>query len=45
MRLAVRLTPRASNDGIDGWDRDERGRPVLKVRVRAQPIEGKANPP
>ncbi len=43
MRLAVRLTPRASSDGIDGWDADDRGRPVLKVRVRAAPIDGKAN--
>ena len=43
MRLAVRLTPRASSDGIDGWDTDEKGRPVLKVRVRAAPVDGKAN--
>jgi uncharacterized protein YggU (UPF0235/DUF167 family) len=37
------LTPRAASDGIDGWDTDDKGRPVLKVRVRARPIDGKAN--
>lgn len=42
-RLAVKLTPRASADRIDGWDVDPDGRPVLKVRVRAQPVEGLAN--
>ena len=43
MRLAVRLTPKAATEGVDGWGVDEKGRPVLKVRVRAAPIEGKAN--
>ena len=42
-RLAVKLTPGAASDRIDGWDADAEGRPVLKVRVRARPIEGKAN--
>ena len=42
-RLAIRLTPRAAADRIDGWDVDRDGRPVLKVRVRAQPVEGEAN--
>mgnify|MGYP003638346033 CR=1 FL=1 len=42
-RLAVRLTPGASVDRIDGWDVDAEGRPVLKVRVRARPVEGEAN--
>lgn len=42
-RLAVKLTPGASADRIDGWDVDAGGRPVLKVRVRARPIEGEAN--
>ena len=41
--LAVRLTPGAAADRIDGWDVDVEGRPVLKVRVRARPIEGEAN--
>lgn len=41
--LPVRLTPSASADRIDGWDVDADGRPVLKVRVRARPVEGEAN--
>jgi uncharacterized protein YggU (UPF0235/DUF167 family) len=42
-RLPVRLTPGAAADRIDGWDVDADGRPVLKVRVRARPVEGEAN--
>jgi len=42
-RLAVKLTPGASVERIDGWDVDTDGRPVLKVRVRARPVEGEAN--
>lgn len=42
-RLAVRLTPKAAADGIDGWAEDAQGRPFLKVRVRAAPVEGRAN--
>jgi len=42
-RLAVKLTPGAASDRIDGWDFDPEGRPVLKVRVRARPVEGQAN--
>jgi len=43
LRLTIRLTPRAASEGVDGWGPDEKGRPVLKVRVKAAPIEGKAN--
>ena len=42
-RLAVKLTPGAASDRIDGWVFDPEGRPVLKVRVRARPVEGEAN--
>ena len=42
-KLPVRLTPGAAADRIDGWDLDAEGRPVLKVRVRARPVEGEAN--
>ena len=42
-RLAVRLTPRGGRDGVDGWASDPAGRPYLKVRVSAPPVEGKAN--
>ncbi|WP_295208743.1 DUF167 domain-containing protein [uncultured Brevundimonas sp.] len=41
--LPVRLQPGAAADRIDGWTSDAEGRPVLKVRVRARPIEGEAN--
>lgn len=42
-RLAIKLTPGASVERVDGWDVDADGRPVLKVRVRARPVEGEAN--
>lgn len=41
--LPIRLQPGAAADRIDGWATDAEGRPVLKVRVRARPIEGEAN--
>ena len=37
-RITVRLTPRGGRDAIDGWDGD-----VLRVRVAAAPVDGKAN--
>jgi uncharacterized protein YggU (UPF0235/DUF167 family) len=43
MRLAVRVTPRGGRDAVEGWTRDEAGRPVLKVRVGAAPTDGSAN--
>lgn len=42
-RLFVRLTPKAAADRVDGWDTDDKGRRFLKIRVRAAPIEGRAN--
>ena len=42
-RIPVKLTPKSSKDAVEGWDVDPDGRPVLKVRVRAQPVEGEAN--
>ncbi len=43
VRLAVRLTPRGGRDAIDGWATGADGRPYLKVRVSALPVEGEAN--
>jgi uncharacterized protein YggU (UPF0235/DUF167 family) len=43
MRLAVRLSPRGGRDAVEGWALDEAGRPYLKVRVAAPPVEGAAN--
>lgn len=38
IRLAVQITPNAKKTEVTGWLDD-----VLKLRLRAQPIEGKAN--
>ena len=43
MRLAVRLTPRGGRDAVEGWATGADGRPFLKARVAAPPIEGEAN--
>lgn len=43
MRLTVRLTPRGGQDRIEGWSADLAGRPLLKVRVAAPPVDGAAN--
>lgn len=42
-RIPVKLTPKSSKDAVEGWDVDPDGRPVLKVRVRAMPVDGAAN--
>lgn len=41
--VTVRLTPKGGRDAIDGVEQMADGRSVLKVRVRAAPIEGEAN--
>lgn len=43
LRLAVRLTPNADRDGLDGIAELADGRLVLKARVRAVPEKGRAN--
>ncbi len=43
MRLAVRLTPRGGRDAVEGWAAGADGRPFLKARVAAPPVEGEAN--
>lgn len=43
LRLHVRLMPRGGRDAIDGWAKDSDGRPYLKVRVSAPPVDGEAN--
>ena len=43
VRLAVRLTPRASRNGLDGIVQDADGRPALQLRLAAPPVEGAAN--
>lgn len=41
--IAVRLTPKADRDAVDGIERGSDGRRYLKCRVRAVPEDGKAN--
>jgi uncharacterized protein (TIGR00251 family) len=43
VRLAVRLTPRASRNGVDGVVIGADGRSVLQIRLTAPPVEGAAN--
>jgi uncharacterized protein (TIGR00251 family) len=41
--VTVRLTPKGGRDAIDGIETLSNGHAVLKVRVRAAPMEGEAN--
>ena len=41
--LDVRLTPRSARDAVESIECRADGRTVLKVRVRAAPVEGEAN--
>jgi len=43
MQFAVRVTPKGGRDAVEGWTRDEAGRPVLKVRVAVAAADGAAN--
>ena len=43
VRLAVRLTPRASRNGLDGVVHDAEGRAAVQIRLNAPPVEGAAN--
>lgn len=43
VRLAVRLTPRASRTGLDGLVEGADGRLWVQMRVAAPPVEGAAN--
>jgi uncharacterized protein YggU (UPF0235/DUF167 family) len=43
MRLTVRVTPRGGRDAVEGWARDDAGRPLLRLRVAAAAAEGAAN--
>jgi len=42
-RLSIRVQPGARSDAIIGWTADVRGGEVLKIRLRAPAVEGKAN--
>lgn len=43
LRLAVRLTPRASREGVDGVVEGADGRRMLQLRLAAPPVDGAAN--
>ena len=43
IRLVVRVTPRGGRDVIEGFVRDAKGEPMLKVRIAAPPENGRAN--
>ena len=43
VRLAVRLTPRAARNGLDGVAHGPGGQAALRLRVAAPPVEGAAN--
>lgn len=43
LRLAVRLTPRARREGLDGVILGADGRPALQIRLAAPPVDGAAN--
>lgn len=43
MKLVVRATPNAKSCQILGWETDPQAGPVLRVRVAAPPVDGKAN--
>ena len=43
MRLRVRATPNARRSEVIGWEDDAQVGRILRVRVAAAPVEGKAN--
>ena len=42
-QLVVRVTPNARKSDFAGWGMDEKGRPVLLIKLGAPPVDGKAN--
>ena len=41
--LTCRVSPTARKTEFTGWTMDEKGRPVLLVKLHAAPVEGAAN--
>jgi uncharacterized protein len=42
-QLVVRVTPNARCSEFASWTADEKGRPVLLIKLRAPPVDGRAN--
>jgi uncharacterized protein (TIGR00251 family) len=43
VRLALKVAPRAARNELDGMVQDVEGRPLLKLRLKAPPVDGAAN--
>jgi hypothetical protein len=43
MKLRVRATPNAHRSEVIGWEDDAQAGRILRVRVAAPPLKGKAN--
>lgn len=43
MKLALKVIPNAKKSEAAGWEDDPRAGRVLKLRIAAPPVEGKAN--
>ncbi|MFT5469485.1 MAG: hypothetical protein ACI8UO_004606 [Verrucomicrobiales bacterium] len=41
--LTCRVTPNAKRSEILHWESDEHGRQVLRIKLNAPPVDGKAN--
>jgi uncharacterized protein len=41
--VLCRVSPNARQSQFTGWTADEKGRPVLLIKLHAPPVEGKAN--
>ncbi len=43
LQITVRLTPKGGGDRLEGIVADANGRPAIKARVSAPPVDGAAN--
>lgn len=43
MKLLIRATPNAKRSEVLGWEDDAQAGRILRVRIAAAPVDGKAN--